>query len=146
MISVRLAKNDDVDKIYSWRNHEITRQFFFDSTPISNESHKMWFKKSLRNENRLIYIISYKEEQVGVVRFDKVDDTNTWEIDIFLDPARYGKGYAAAGLEMAISSLRVEIKEPIILIAKVIPENSSSKKLFEKIGFSQSYLTYAKEI
>jgi len=146
MISVRLAKNDDVDKIYSWRNHESTRQFFFDSKPISYESHKRWFSKSLRNENRLIYLISFKEELVGVVRFDRVDNTNTWEIDIFLDPAQYGKGYAAAGLEVAISSLCIEMKEPIKLIAKVVPENSSSKKLFEKIGFSQSYLTYAKEV
>lgn len=146
MITVRLAKNDDIDKMYSWRNHEITRQYFFDSKPISYESHKRWFSKSLRNENRLIYLVSYKEEPVGVVRFDRVDNTHTWEIDIFIDPAKYGKGYGAAGLDVAISSFCVEMKEPIKLIAKVIPKNVASKKLFEKVGFSQSYLTYYKEV
>lgn len=145
MINVRYATNKDVEMIYKWRNEYNIRRFFFDSSCISYEEHKNWYLKSLVNKKRVIFIICHDGKGVGVVRFDKVDILLDWEVDVYIDPSKHGKGFGSKGLYAAIEYFRKNVQDNVRFIAKVLPKNNASKRMFESLGFCTSHILYIKE-
>ena len=54
MIRVRLAKNEDSNEIFEWRNDPVTREMFINSDIVKINEHRNYFESTLVNKNRCL--------------------------------------------------------------------------------------------
>ena len=92
---LRKAKFDDWKILLDWRNDPISRANSFDQNEITEETHKSWFSKSLKNPERSIYILEDKEKKaLGTIRCDLNQD-NTKTLSWNINPSNRGQGYGS---------------------------------------------------
>ncbi|MCK4589150.1 MAG: GNAT family N-acetyltransferase [Nanoarchaeota archaeon] len=134
-IYFRFVEDEDLDDFYRWRNDEVTRKFSFNTEEIPFKDHIKWFKASIINPKRTIFMaINEKREKVGQIRFDR--DGNGAEIDINIGSDCRGQGY---GTKTIIKGCRIYFNnfEVDYFIAKVKKDNLASRRVFEKAGFKK---------
>ena len=73
------------------------------------------------------------ESPIGQLRFDIEDNSAT--INYSIDRKFRGQGLGNYIIEQGIEELKKEMGNLRIIIAKVIPSNIPSCKIFEKLGF-----------
>lgn len=127
-INVRPAKVQDLELMLAWRsNPEVYKHFSSQNGPLSWQEHLEWF--SSRPDEREDFIIEYKGRRVGSVFIDKDD-----YVGLYIGELRaQGQGLGEVALEWIID----DFGEERVLKAKIHEENSPSRKIFEKKGFSQ---------
>ena len=133
-ITLRTATREDCWDIFSWRNDPTTIAFS-PSGKVKKENHLRWFEEKISSAASSLYIVMNETgDKVGIIRFDRqMEDA---EISININPLFRGKGYGTEALKEAIA--RYLSESPVQrLIAKVVPENSISKHLFQKNGFKE---------
>ncbi len=135
---LREAAIDDAKLIFDWRNDPLVREVSFSSDEITWESHLNWFKRTLENPLRKIFIGLYQKnsEPFGQVRFDSKD--NEAEISIVIAPDHRGKGLGLFLINegvLKISGLNTNLQK---IIAYIKPTNIASKNVFKKAGFIYS--------
>jgi len=131
-IHMRLARKEDSDVIFEWRNHPDTRKFFFDSSSIDPETHKTWFSTVLVNPSRYLLIgEDAAGKPVGVVRFDL--EENAADISIYLAPQWREEGLGTPLLDAAVEWLK-ENSTIEHIFADVLPTNEASLKMFAALG------------
>ncbi|MEX0967238.1 MAG: GNAT family N-acetyltransferase [Bacteroidia bacterium] len=132
-LNCREATMADCQQIYKWNSDPVTRANSFNSSVFSFEDHKKWFEDKLKNGATKFFVFANEREQdVGLVRMDSVDDY--WLIGLNVVPDHRGKGYAANMIIGAVQKIRE--KSPLPVIAQIKVENQSSVKVFEKAGFT----------
>ena len=141
VVSQLLAKKDDLllrpatfadsDVMFFWQQDVSTRQYARNTEAPSHEQHESWLKKKLNDPNCLFNVMTVGNEPVGVLRFDRVANSeNTFEISILVSPAYRKKGYASAALRL--SRLLFPNLE---FYAEVHSDNQVSHQLFLSTGF-----------
>ena len=130
---IRNANLSDLQDIFEWRNDSFSRSMFLSSESVSLNEHIDWYKRSLKNPHRRIYIGSINELKVGVVRFDFDEDAEQSEVSININPLLRGKGFGFTLLSKSISVYKKS--NNTALIATVKRENDSSLRIFSKCGF-----------
>lgn len=134
IITLRAATREDCWDIFSWRNDPTTIAFS-PSGKVKKENHLRWFEEKIISATSSLYIVMNETgDKVGIIRFDRqMEDA---EISINMNPLFRGKGYGTEALKKAIAQY---FSESLVqrLIAKVVPENSISKHLFQKNGFKE---------
>jgi RimJ/RimL family protein N-acetyltransferase len=134
MLDVRLAKPDDSNDIFEWRNDSVTRKMSHNTEEVLKEEHETWFKAALESKKKSLLICTNNAaEKIGIVRFD-IEEQSA-EVSINLNPEMRGKGLARQCLKQAMlffNSSHPDIKE---LKAEIKDTNIASKKIFEDIGF-----------
>ena len=107
-IILRKASKDDEDDILFWRNDPVTVSFTPTKKTISQEDHKKWYKKQLKDPNSWLLIPTLDNEKVGMVRFDFVDYylDNYYEISINLNPKFRGKNLSSIVIDLGIEYLK----------------------------------------
>ena len=132
-IYLRFADFEDAEDLLKWRNDENTRNASFNTKEINVEEHKKWFKESLRNPERNIFIICDMNcHKLGQIRFDKIGDSA--EIDITIDTDFRHQGIGSIALKKA-SKCYMDNFHVDRLIGKVKTDNIASMKTFENAGF-----------
>lgn len=139
-IEFRRAVEADAELVFGWRNHERVRQVSIDPNEIAWESHVQWFRNSLERSDRVLLIACLDGVPVGVLRFDTVKDVA--EVSIYLDPARIGKGLGSEILRDGIAWARRSLPAVKQFQANIRENNKASIRLFEKIGFAESWRVY----
>ncbi len=132
-VTLRPAGPGDCRRIWLWRNDEGTRRASFDSAPIPLESHERWYRESLRNRTRRIYIVVAGGQPCGVARLDLSGREAT--VSIALAPEWRGRGVGPLALER----LAVLAFGPLglgRLVASVKADNGPSLAAFAKAGFT----------
>ena len=129
-MEIRRATIDDALQVLQWRN-DPTSVAASKSGDVSQTDHIRWFAASLSNLDRDLFIAVENGRDVGLVRFDKHDDT--WLISINMAPAERGKGYGTAALRKAMSEVGNRR-----FLAEVRPDNLASNRLFERCGFRRA--------
>ena len=135
-IRMRRARQEDSELMLDWRNHPDTRRYFFDSSPVDPEVHKVWFRAALTNPS--CYLLIGEDavvKPVGVVRFDQED--NSADIAIYLLPERRGQGLGTPLLEAAIRWLK-ENSTVEHIRADVLAANVASLRMFGAAGFASN--------
>ena len=128
---LRKAKFDDWKILLDWRNDPISRANSFDQNEITEETHKSWFSKSLKNPERSIYILEDKEKKaLGTIRCDLNQD-NTKTLSWNINPSNRGQGYGSLILKIFMESNEGNF------IAEIKEDNIASIKMAEKNGFVQ---------
>ena len=133
---IREAVESDCIFIFNWRNDIHTKKMSLNNTKISYEDHCTWFKESLNNPLKLIYIGEKDHNRIGVCRFDLDNNNLIAEISINVNPIFRGKGL---GKDLLITSIdKFEKENKVLLVAFIKKENLASQSLFEFVGFVRS--------
>lgn len=135
-IELRHATANDERKLFEWRNAPETRRYAFDSNPIAWEDHVRWFRASLANAHRHLLIGEIGREAVGVLRYDLAGDCA--EISIYLVPGHSGRGLGTALLREGCAWVKLNLPQVRRIRAKILPDNTPSRKAFAKAGYVES--------
>ena len=144
MVFLREATQLDMDLLYRWANDPIVRANSFNSDPILYETHVAWFKRIMVDRDVLQYVLMDGEIPVGQIRLTL--DSEEAEIGYSIASEFRGKGYGRKILQLIEE--KVQESYPYIkkLVAKVKPENTPSKRLFESEGYDMTYSCYSLKI
>lgn len=130
-VTLRLAGIDDTDILFEWQSHIETRRYARTQTAPSYDEHKKWVRNTISNPDKQLLLIIYNEKPSGMLRFDKIKDSASSEVSIFVDPAKYGLGIATAALMLGRT-----LKPHDRLVGHVHPSNIASHKLFKSAGYT----------
>ena len=133
MISVRKAEPGDEQDLWIWRNDPLTRRMSKDTARVPRAINQQWFKDSLANPSRVIYLLEDERGKLGMVRFDALGPGD-FQISINLNPEWRGRGLCRPVLGGAIDRF-VEGRGPLLLRADIRDENDASTKCFLANGF-----------
>lgn len=125
-VIVRPAREADALDVLAWRNDPVTRAMARNQEAVDEASHLAWFAGALADPRRTCLIGELGGEKIGMVRFDRGDET---EVSINLNPAHRGRGLSQPLLAAALAL------EPGEVWAEIRPENAASLRLFERAGF-----------
>lgn len=136
-LKLKNIQSQDWEIIRKLRNENF--EFFYkQQTPLTKEHHFNYMKKQSGNKNFHHWFIYNNDELVGYIRILDLD------IGIIISKQFQRLGYASKALEL------VEIKAKNIglskLVALVMPENISSKKLFLKNNYKLKINLFEKEL
>ena len=134
-LRMRKATLADAMPMWQWRNARATRQASRQADEIPFDAHLAWMNGTLGNPKRHLFVATAGSIQVGVVRFDRLDGPEDYEVSLYLDPALHGLGLGQAMLssgESAISSLFGDVT----IHAEVLPDNPASQRLFVAAGYT----------
>ena len=140
MLKIRKAEPTDIKLLYNWVNDSAVRENSFNSNHISYEEHEKWFSKIMADENVYQYILMDNGLAVGQIRLNI--DGNIAEIGYSIAKEFRGKGYGKMLLQLIVEEVEKNLPHVNSLVAKVKPNNISSKKSFESAGFITKYLYY----
>lgn len=131
---LKLCSEKDVDLIYKMVNDPDTRKNSFNSNLIKYDEHCKWFKKSLNDKNRIMYILKMGDLEIGQIRLD-VENTKA-TISYSIKKEFRGNGYANKILNLIQLEMEKR-KEITILEGLVKKDNIASRKAFLKNNFKE---------
>jgi RimJ/RimL family protein N-acetyltransferase len=132
-IKIRQANLNDCKSLFDWRSDELSRTMSFNGSSSSIEEHEVWFKNSLCNVDRALYIGELGDKKLGVCRFDFLESEQLAEVSINMNPSMRGCGL---GKKFLFESIEFYLeKNGYNLLAKVKPNNLASLNIFESAGF-----------
>lgn len=143
-IEIRVAKHEDSEQLFEWRNHPTVRAASRNSDVISREDHQKWFATVLASPDRLLLIGQRESAPVGVVRFDIHDDEA--EVSIYLVPCIKEAGFGRELLQSAEHWLVAHRSEIRKVCAYVLGGNERSHRLFLGLGYQVKSTLYSKAL
>ena len=137
-ISLRSVLKKDWDFILSLRNNKKFKHNFNTQHEISKKEHYEYLQSQKSNPNFFNWIIRYGKNNVGYIRI--LDN----DISIIVDEKFHNMDIGSTSLQL----LEIEAKSLGItkLIGKVMCENKSSKKIFQKNNYELKMYWFEKEI
>lgn len=138
MVTVRPAQASDSRVLWQWRNDAVARAASIDSSEVAWADHQRWFERSLSLDTRILLIaLDERDERVGMVRFD-IEDDGTAVVSINVAPASRGAGVGTLALRAGITWFHA-VHPGMPLVAYVRTENSASRRLFDREGFTLGF-------
>lgn len=133
-VTLRHAIPEDSKDCFTWRNDPQTRAMFINSDPVAWDDHCTWFDSVLFAPDRSLLIGLANGKKIGTVRYDLDPQENRAEISVTIAPHMRGQGIAHKLITGGEAELPEQIK---ILIARIKPENTASRRAFEKAGYTE---------
>ena len=135
MLSVRKARETDVQQFLDWRNDPAVVAASFTPGQIAMRDHEPWFTQKLSSDDCELYVVEHDATPAGQVRFD-IDGPRA-TINYSLDAAFRGRRLATASVSRAIAAFRAEHADVATLIAYVKTDNPASCRVFERLDFEE---------
>lgn len=135
-MKIRKAAISDAKLLFLWANDSSVRQNAIDSKQIEWEKHLVWFKNKLESNHAFLFIAEIDENPIGQIRFDF--ENNKYVIDYSIAKDKRGKGYGFQVLKEGMHELKKHASHLCTFLAFVKPDNTASKRVFEKMGFSNN--------
>lgn len=130
--SMREVASGDVNILFEWANDPDVRRNSYNSAAIPFEDHQAWFFKKLADDSSSIFIFEYKNNPVGMVRFDVGDEII---ISYLLDKKFRGRSWGVQVLSQAINAIQEQVGKDRKIVGFVKEDNHGSNHIFAKIGF-----------
>lgn len=127
--SLRNVIMTDCGLLFKWANDMEVRKNSFNTEPISYKEHIEWFGKKLQSADTFMYILVAGNEDIGVIRLDRIED-EVYLINYSIAEEYRGLGYATHLLELIKEKYKLSL-----LVGKVKAENIGSIKAFLKAGY-----------
>lgn len=141
---IREVTLKDSEALFNWRNDPEVYKYFFNPSPVKKTDHEAWLVKIVKSEQVKFFIANFKGEDVGTVRFDLSVDQKEAEIGIYLDSKFHGKRLGGAMLDACEIEFKKSFPQVVKIIAKVLPENIASEKMFVKNGYEKKFIQLEK--
>lgn len=133
---LRPVAEQDERLLLEWANDPQTRAMAFNPEVIVPEVHHAWLARRLADpDSRLFIATAANGVEIGQTRFEHRD--GDWIVSYSLDELHRGKGLGEPMLRRAIAALR-QAGAIGQLLALVRPENAPSRRIFERLGFTQT--------
>jgi UDP-2,4-diacetamido-2,4,6-trideoxy-beta-L-altropyranose hydrolase len=143
-IEFRMARADDSENLYKWRNHPSIREVSRNAKVIDWQDHQRWLASVLADSTKTLLIGQRAENPIGVVRFDIQDEEV--EISIYLVPESASSGLGRGLLQSAEQWLATKRPDVRKIRAHVLGENARSQKLFSGAGYQVESIYYLKRL
>jgi spore coat polysaccharide biosynthesis predicted glycosyltransferase SpsG/RimJ/RimL family protein N-acetyltransferase len=143
-IEIRVARQDDSDQLFKWRNHPTIRAASRKPDVINWEYHQKWLASVLASSNRLLLIGHREGLPVGVVRFDIQGDEA--EVSIYLVPDSKQPGQGRELLQSAEYWFAANQPGVSKISAYVLGSNERSRRLFLSAGYQFESMSYSKRL
>ena len=143
-ITVRVASQEDSEKLFQWRNDPTIRVVSRNSGVITWEDHQEWFAATLQSPDRLLLIGQREEGPVGVVRFDIQDDGA--EVSIYVVPHVKESGLGRDLLQNAERWFAANRPGVGKVRAQVLGANARSHRLFLGADYQVESTCYSKRL
>lgn len=143
-LHVRPATVDDAQLLLDWRNDPEARSRSRSSDVIDLEDHLAWLRATLASPDRHLLVVETAEgTPVATTRYDRLapagdgdDPGDRWEVSISVAPGMRGRGLGGATLRDSDEWLRGAEPAAGAVVAHVRPDNTSSRRLFVRSGYS----------
>jgi UDP-2,4-diacetamido-2,4,6-trideoxy-beta-L-altropyranose hydrolase len=132
-VHLRPATLNDAPLMYEWQTDTTTRQFSRNPAVPTCEEHMAWFAAKHVDPGCIFNVITHNGEAAGVVRLDRMDDRDVYEVSILVAPE-----HRRAGVSRAALDLTRRLVPDVDLRAFVKPENGASLALFEAAGYAKA--------
>ncbi|MBN1637370.1 MAG: UDP-2,4-diacetamido-2,4,6-trideoxy-beta-L-altropyranose hydrolase, partial [Ignavibacteriales bacterium] len=130
----RKATKNDSELIFNLSNDKLVRNNSINTEEILVDTHIKWFDEKLKDENYIILLAKDKNDIfIGQVKFELHNDNAIISISICKNYR--GKGFAKKMLEKSCGYIFENYNNINEINAYIRPENISSKKSFEGVGF-----------
>ena len=136
-IMVRRATVEDCKAIFHWRNNPETRKFFFDARELTFDTHMDWCRDAVSSADRVLLIGTSGNEDIGVIRFDLVD--NRAAVSVYIDPAKRGQGLGPGLITAGSEWLFGAFPNITNIEADVMEGNTPSMRAFAAAGYFPYY-------
>ncbi len=124
----------DLIQIRFWRNNKETRNNSFNKNYIDQAEHAKWFFNILLNSKTKLFMgMDKNNNKIGITRLDEINK-KLIEVSININPNFRGCGFGE-GLLLETVKKAFKKDKNIKILSKILTKNSSSIKLFQKIGF-----------
>ena len=132
-VTLRLARPDDAQQLWEWRNEESMRLASFQSAPVPFAAHQAWLSKVLTDPSVLLLVGANDAGQdVGYVRFSI--EGQQADISVCVDHRQRGLGLGAALIDAGCVFLWNDRPE-VEVVAIVKEQNAASRATFLAVGF-----------
>lgn len=132
MYNLRKVTKNDIKLLFDWANDPDVRANAKNSKFITWDEHVVWFNNRLADKSSYMYILGDLQENVGVVRFDKISEGLM--ISYLIDKKYRGKGFGTVLLKEGLKKIDAFLNRSN-LFAYVKEGNVASEKIFNKLGF-----------
>ena len=137
-VNIRPAALADAETLWLWRNDPAARAASQKSDPVPWQDHIRWLELVLTSEHRHLFIAECGAADLGVVRFDCINEKGpTYEVSINLQPQARGGGNGRAVLAAGCAHFLRQIGSAR-LEAVIHEKNPASRRIFEALGFRYS--------
>lgn len=134
-LTIRPATEADAGLLLAWRNDPETLRWSRSSRPVAEPAHRTWLHESLRDRDRLLFVVE-SDHPLGTVRFDRAAP-DTWEVSITVAPPDRGKGLSARLLTLGEGALQARHGAATIR-ASIHRDNAASLHLFREAGYADA--------
>lgn len=131
---LREAVPSDCRLLYDWRMDPVTRAGSFGHDTFPYEEHEKWFRKLMADPCRKQFILLRlpAATPAAQLRLDLLGQEA--EISYSVAASERGKGLGTLLIQMAVSYAG-NLSGIRTLTAEVLPDNTASRRIFEKCGF-----------
>ena len=132
---LREIASGDAQTIVKLRNDPRVYRFFCSPHPITIEEHLQWYtERYLSDENRCDWLAFSENRPIGIFAMIRLEDTSKIEVNYWLYPDSWGKGYAQEAVNALIEKAKNTLS--ISAVCAVIHcQNTASIKFAERMGF-----------
>ncbi len=142
-VSLRPITSEDTANIVRWRNSDSVRVNLYSQGLLTEEQHLNYYEHNIVTGKVFQYVIvAHKDNlttDIGTVFYKNIDaHSNKAEVGIFIgESAFYGGGYGTAALKQSLNIAFTDLGLNKVY-ATIMEYNSSSRKIFSKVGFVES--------
>ena len=133
--TVRPVIYDDLEMVWSWRNHPDVRRFMLTQHEISFDDHCDWFLNSSKDKRRCLLIVQEGVVPIGFVQFSNVSIGGVADWGFYAKPGSpkgVGHKLGLAALSYAFNKLHLHK-----VCGQAIEGNLASIAFHKKLGFIQ---------
>lgn len=132
LFELRKVTEEDSQLLFKWINDPDARANSKNSKMIAWDEHVAWLTNKLADSSVYMYILSDSSEDIGTVRFEKVDEG--FLISYFIDKNFRGQGFGGLILAEGMKKINTIFDQPNF-VAYTKQGNISSEKIFNKLDF-----------
>lgn len=131
--TLRPMTTGDLERVWVWRNQWRVRQYMFNTTEISWEEHRAWYKLASDDPSKHLMIFEANGLAVGFVNFTQAAVGNIAEWGFYTsETAPKGYGQILCRTALAYGFLNIGLHK---IYGRVLEYNRPSLKLHERLGF-----------
>ena len=128
--SLSAVSQKDLEILYFWRNQKSVREWSFNK---DKNTHRVWFKKNLKNKKNIIKIFRYNNLRCGMVRLNLLK--KNYNLNYLINKKYRKKKLGKKMLSVFLKKIYKEINKKTYIIAKSEIRNISSNKCLLSVGF-----------
>lgn len=138
-------------QILDWRNSDFVRLQMVNQALISQAEHNQWFNGLAHKHNQLHFVVSYKNEAIGVINiiFDhneaehgeigtgkiNTDEINSAEVGLYIGHSKFQSNLIAFAPSLVINDFAFETLKVKSLKSKVRNDNLAALKYNQQLGY-----------